>query len=128
VVQRDGEPTDFGGRMGGMCSMPASVFILAMNYIYGGQREVGLEIARECVDNLVNQLGFTWDMPNMVRADPGYGERIYGHDYYQCMSLWALPAALRGQSLIEFVADDGIVDRVIQAGARLAVGDEPHTS
>ena len=121
VIQRNGCPTEFGGRMGGMCSMPASVFILAMNYIYAGQRDAGLEIAYQCADNLVNELGFTWDMPNMVRADPGHGEWIYGHDYYQCMSLWALPAALRGQSLGDFVAPGGFAERVLQAGARSGV-------
>ncbi|MCL5995843.1 MAG: GH116 family glycosyl hydrolase, partial [Chloroflexi bacterium] len=150
VVKRDGRTTTFGGRMGERCSMPASVFILAMNYMYAGQREVGLETAWRSLDYLVNDLGYTWDMPNMVRCvlrtgpgehtlprvavtgpdlrqqpaggypwDEGRGTddggRIYGHDYYQCMSLWALPAALNGQSLAQFVAPGGLVNRVLTA-------------
>jgi uncharacterized protein (DUF608 family) len=133
VVRRDGSTTTFGGRMGAQCSMPASVFILAMNYLYTGQREVGQDIAFSSLDHLVNDLGYTWDMPNMVRSvlETATGEqqaqveghvsdvggRIYGHDYYQCMSLWAFPAALNGQGLSEFVAPGGLVDRILKAGA-----------
>jgi uncharacterized protein (DUF608 family) len=125
VIQRDGRPTAFGDRMGWMGSMPASVFILAMTYLYAGHRSEGLDLARKCIDALVNRFGMTWDMPNVVRSDPGAGQepecmRIYGTDYYQCMSLWAFPAALRGQNLSEPAAPGGLVARVIDAarGAR----------
>jgi hypothetical protein len=68
----------------------------------------------------VNSFAMTWDMPNEVRSDPGRGQlpesmRIYGTDYYQCMSLWALPAALKGQTLCESAAPDGLVDRILHA-------------
>lgn len=94
VVERSGSLTQFGGRMGWMCSMPASIFIVGMTVIQAGDRERGLEIARRAMDQVVNHLGMTWDMPNMVRTDRGDGQqpecmRIYGTDYYQCMSIWA---------------------------------------
>jgi uncharacterized protein (DUF608 family) len=123
VIQRDGRLTTFGGRMGWNSSMPASVFILAMNYLYAGQQEAGLDIAYRSINQLVNTLGFTWDMPNMVRADPStypWPEylRIYGTDYYQCMSLWAFPAALRGEDLGGPAAPGELVPRILEAARR----------
>jgi uncharacterized protein (DUF608 family) len=117
VIHPDGRADDiFLGRMGGTHSMPASVFILAMTYLYAGQKETGLEIARRCCDNLVNDFGFIWNMPNVVNAASGQSEWIYGSDYYQCLSLWALPAALMGQNLEQFTAPGGWIDRLIRAG------------
>jgi uncharacterized protein (DUF608 family) len=115
VVQPEGKITDFGGRMGRYCTMPASVFITAMNYIYEGDRETGMEIARQCLNNLVNTQGMTWDMPNMVRGDKGNMRRIYGFDYYQCMSLWGLPAALKSQDLKNFSQASEMVERILKA-------------
>ncbi len=117
VIHPDGRPDDiFLGRMGGTHSMPASVFILAMTYLYAGEKENGLKIAQRCCYNLVHEFGFTWNMPNVVNAAPGHHEWIYGSDYYQCLSLWALPAALKNQNLEEFTAPGGLIDRILQAG------------
>ncbi len=120
VVDRSDSLTPFGGRMGWMCSMPASVFIVGMTVIQAGDRERGLEIARRAMDHVVNHLGMTWDMPNMIRADPGDGQqpecmRIYGTDYYQCMSIWALPAVLAGRDLAAPCRTGGLVARVLDA-------------
>jgi hypothetical protein len=57
--------------------------MLAMNYMYEGQREFGLELARKVWHNLVCTRGYTWDMPNIMRGDVDTGERTYGNDYYQ---------------------------------------------
>jgi len=119
VIQPDGKVTDFGGRMGRYCTMPASVFITAMNYLYEGDRESGMEIAHKCLNNLVNMQGMTWDMPNMVRGDKGNMRRIYGFDYYQCMSLWGLPAAIECQDLQSSCKPGSLVDKMIKA-ARVA--------
>jgi hypothetical protein len=69
-----------------------------MTYIYAGHRKEGLDLAYKCVDAVVNRFEMTWDIPNMVRSDPGAGQlqesmRIYGTDYYQFLSLWGMPAA-----------------------------------
>ncbi|MDE3100212.1 MAG: twin-arginine translocation signal domain-containing protein [Verrucomicrobiota bacterium] len=127
VVQSDGKLTAFGGRMGGWCSMPASVFITAMNYLYAGQRSCGLEIAHDCLNNLVNTEGMTWDMPNMVRGEPGKTRRIYGFDYYQCMSLWGIPAALEGKDLRAACHHGGLVDQVLRSGMVRSIA-APRTS
>lgn len=125
VLDRSGSLTEFGGRMGWMCSMPASVFIAGMTVIQAGDRERGLEIARRAMGQIVNRLGMTWDMPNMVRADPGDGQqpesmRIYGTDYYQCMSIWALPAVLAGSDLAAPCRPGGLVARILRAAASKA--------
>lgn len=92
---------------------PPEVLILAMNYLYDGDREFGLELARRSLDNIVRRQRHPWDQPNMVRGDTG--ERIFGTDYYQNMMLWALPAALAGEGLRAPLEPGGLVDRVLRA-------------
>jgi len=116
VVRPDGSITDQGGRMGGLSTMPASVFIAAMNYLYAGDRGSGLQIARDCLNEIVNVQGMTWDMPNIMIGTREHKQRVYGTDYYQCMSLWGLPAALAGQNLAQSVEPGSLIDRVIRAG------------
>ena len=58
----------------------------------------------------------TWDMPNIMIGTRAKKQRVYGTDYYQCMSLWCLPAALAGKDLQTFSAPGGLVQRVIEAG------------
>jgi len=93
---------------------PAEVLVLAMTYIYSGQQEFGLELARRHWETLVLRQGHGWDMPNIVRGDTG--ERVYGTDYYQSMMLWALPAALKSQDIHQASTVGSLVDRVLRAG------------
>jgi non-lysosomal glucosylceramidase len=120
VVRPDGKVLDFGGRMGMYCSMPGSVFEAAMTYLYEGDRQTAMRITRDSLNLLVNVTGMTWDMPNMVHAEPGKTRRIYGFDYYQVWSLWGLPAALARQDIRASCAPGSLVDRVIRAGAEHA--------
>lgn len=90
--------------------------ILGMTYLYAGEREFGLEIVRKHWQNLCLKHGHTWDLPNLVHGDTG--RRVFGTDYYQNMMLWALPAALAGQDLKTSSAPGGLIDQVLQAGAR----------
>lgn len=69
--------------------------MLAMNYMYEGQREFGLELARKVWNNIICTQGYTWDMPNLVDGAKN-GQRSFGNDYYQNMMLWSLPAAVEG--------------------------------
>jgi non-lysosomal glucosylceramidase len=96
-------------------TFPPEVIIVAMTYIYQGQRDLGLEIARRSMDNMIRVQGLGWDMPNLIRCDTG--ARTYGADYYQNMILWGLPAALAGQDLAGPCKSDGIVTQVIRAAA-----------
>jgi len=93
---------------------PPEMIILAMTYLYEGYRKIGLEVAYNCLQNLVLIQRHPWDLPNMIRADNG--NRTVGTDYYQNMILWALPAALEGIDLRDLVMAGGLVDNIIKAG------------
>ncbi|MCC6492776.1 MAG: hypothetical protein IT424_07130 [Pirellulales bacterium] len=94
-------------------TFPPEVIIVAMTYIYRGDRELGLEIARRSTDNIVRVQGLGWDLPNLIRCDTG--ARTYGADYYQNMILWGLPASLAGGDLTQPCQRGGLVDRVLRA-------------
>ena len=98
----DGSPAPVGG-YGTYSYFPPEVLMLAMTYMYAGQREFGLDLARRCWENITCTWRYTWDAPNIMRGDKDTGESVYGHDYYQDMMLWSLPAALAGQPM------DGVV-------------------
>ena len=94
---------------------PPEALMLAMTYMYAGQREFGLELARKVWHNLICLQGYTWDMPNIMRGDVDTGERVFGNDYYQDMMLWSLPAAIAGQDFGAPVRPGGLVDRMLKA-------------
>ena len=116
VADPAGIATNYGGRMGGLSTMPASTFITAMNYLYEGKTAEGLEITRNCLNEMVCVQGMTWDMPNILIGTKEHKSRVYGTDYYQCLSLWGIPAALYGQNLEEIVTEGSLVERIIAAG------------
>ena len=88
------------------------LYMLAMTYMYAGQGDLGLELARRCVQALIDS-GSEWNQPNMLRGDNGL--EIFGSHYDQNMMLWAVPAAVEGKDITAFCAPGGLVDRVIQA-------------
>ena len=94
---------------------PPETYILAMTYMYEGDKETGLEILRRSLYNLVIRHHHLWDLPNMIRCDTG--ERTSGTDYYQNMMLWAVPAALQGGDLTELSRPGELLDRILQAGS-----------
>lgn len=94
------------------------VMMLGMTYMYNGQKELGLELTRRCMNNIVCEQGATWDMPNIILGDTG--NKGYGSDYYQNMMLWALPAAMENKSLEAPCQAGGLVDRVLKAARRPA--------
>ena len=93
---------------------PPGTFILAMNYIYNGQRQAGIELARQVFTAIMEQ-GWTWDVP--VVFEGGTRARQGGFDYYQNLVCWFLPAALDGGDLAGPCKPGGLVDRIIRAGA-----------
>ena len=92
---------------------PPETLILGMTYMYKGDMETGMKVSYDCMNNMVIRQGKCWDMTNMVNADTG--EVRFGSDYYQLMILWAVPAAIDGQSLKEFCAPGGFVDDIMKA-------------
>ena len=119
----DGQPLPTGSEVaeyGPYAMFTPELLLLAMTYIYAGEAEFGLELARRHWETLVCRQRHPWDMPNTVRGDTG--QRIYGTDYYQAMMLWALPAALEGKDIRAHGLEGGFVDRIIQAGKGPAAG------
>jgi hypothetical protein len=41
-----------------------------------------------------------------------------GHDYYQDMMIWAMPAAIRGEDIAASVKRGGLVKKIIKAGRK----------
>jgi len=117
----DGSPLpadDKVAEYGLFAMFPPEVVVLAMTYIYAGQREFGLDLARRHWASTVLRHRHPWDLPNIVRGDTG--ERVFGTDYYQNMMLWAMPAALANESLGDSVAPGSLIDRVIECGRAAA--------
>ncbi len=87
--------------------------MLAMTYMYAGQVEYGLEIARKIMFNMICRQGWAWDMPILYHGETGAG--IWGNDYSQMMMVWNLPAAIKGQDLSGPCKQGGLVDRILRA-------------
>jgi uncharacterized protein (DUF608 family) len=113
-VGSDGKPVPVGG-YGSYASFIPEVLMLGMTYMYQGEKEFGLEVARRSWHNLVCTRGYTWDQPNIMRGDVDTGERNYGNDYYQNLMLWSMPAAIEGKDFGAPAKSGGLVDRVIRA-------------
>lgn len=98
------EPYDF---------FPPELLMLGMTYMYRGQREFGLELARRCMETIVVREQRSWDAPNIINGRTG--EVKFGNDYYQNMILWSLPAALEGKDLSAPCRPGGLVERILRA-------------
>jgi uncharacterized protein (DUF608 family) len=110
----DGSATDIKG-YGAYSYFPPELLMLAMTYMYEGRREFGLDLARRCWERQICVLRYTWDLPNILRGDKDTGERAFGHDYYQNMMLWSLPAAIAGQDFGGPCKPGGLVDKILRA-------------
>ena len=110
----DGSPAKVGG-YGTYGYFPPELMMLAMTFMYEGERDFGMELLRDCMENIVCQWGYTWDAPNTVRGDMDTGQRHFGGDYYQNMMLWFVPAAMANENMVGPVRSGGLVDRIRQA-------------
>ncbi|MDE3100215.1 MAG: hypothetical protein KGJ88_12155 [Verrucomicrobiota bacterium] len=110
----DGTVANPGG-YGTYSYFPPEALMLAMTYMYQGSLEFGSWLAYRVWHNLVCVQGYTWDTPNIMRGDKDTGKRVYGHDYYQNMMLWSLPAALEGKDFSAPMRTGGLVDRILKA-------------
>ena len=90
--------------------------VLASTMLYCGEKETGLEIARQLMETIVLKNGCAWDMPGFLDNDTG--KPSFGNDFDQMMAVWSLPSAILGQTLQDFVSEGGFVDRIIHAASR----------
>ena len=112
LKEEDGFLPGYWGEAG--VHFPNSI-MLAATYMYHGERDFGLDLARRTVRALIIGNGGSWNSILLFRGDNG--EFLYGPDYYQNMMLWCLPAALAGESLEGPCQPGGLVDRILKAGA-----------
>lgn len=110
----DGSSAKVGG-YGTYGYFPPELMMLAMTYMYEGEREFGLELLKRCMNNIVCQWGYAWDAPNTIRGDMDTGQRHFGADYYQNMMLWFAPAALENANMSVPAEDGGLVHKVLEA-------------
>ena len=111
----DGSPAQVAG-YGPYSYFPPELMMLAMNYMYEGQMQFGIDLLEKCMENIAVTWGYTWDSPNIMRGDQDTGQRTFGADYYQDMMLWAVPAAMHNQSMEGPTQPGGLVYEVIKAG------------
>lgn len=90
------------------------LMILGIDHRYEGQAPCGSERVREMWYNIVCLRGYTWDVPNLMRADVDTGERVFRNDYHQDMILWSLPAAIEGRDVSAPTKPGALVDRIIK--------------
>jgi len=117
-VAPDGEyfDTDFGGKncyVHGKHVYVGESLCAAMTFVYCDRVDVGLEIARRSYEAIALKTRSPWNQRCLINAKTGLP--AWGDDYYSNMVMWAVPMALAGQDISEFVAEGGLVDRVIEA-------------
>ncbi len=78
----------------------------AMNFIYHGQAETGLEIARRIYEAVALTSRSPWKQHCLIDADSGLP--VWGQDYYSNMVIWALPMACANQNIAEFAQSEFI--------------------
>ena len=76
----------------------------AMNFIYHGQTETGLEIARRIYEAVALTSRTPWKQHCLIDADSGLP--VWGEDYYSNMVIWALPMACANQNIAEFAQSE----------------------
>ena len=80
----------------------------AMTFIYHGQRETGLEIARRIYEAVALTSRTPWRQHCLIDADTGLP--VWGEDYYSNMVIWALPMACANQNIAEFMHNEFVRD------------------
>lgn len=85
----------------------------AMTFMYHNHRDVGLEIARRLYEAIALTSCSPWNQRCLINAETGLP--VWGDDYYSNMVIWAVPMAIAGEGIGEFVKDGKLVSSMIQA-------------
>jgi uncharacterized protein (DUF608 family) len=84
----------------------------AMTFLYHGQHETGMQIARRIYEAVALKTRSPWNQRCLISAESGLP--VWGDDYYSNLVIWALPMALAGESVSEFVRPGSLVARMIE--------------
>lgn len=88
----------------------------AMTFIYHHRQDVGLEIARRLYEAVALKARSPWNQRCLIHAETGLP--VWGDDYYSNMVIWAVPMAIAGEGIGEFVQEGKLVSRIIKAAQR----------
>jgi uncharacterized protein (DUF608 family) len=88
----------------------------AMTFLYHGQEQPGLEIARRIYEAIALKTRSPWNQRCLISSETGLP--VWGDDYYSNLVIWALPMALAGENIGQFVQPGALVDRMIAAAKR----------
>ena len=109
------ESEDTGYLTGNYTYVTFTTYNIAMMFMYEGQKEFGMDLLYKCLEPYACKWGYTWESVNVLSGKGDTGERTYGTDYNQNMSLWGAPAAILFQDMIGPCQPDGLVNRMIRA-------------
>lgn len=87
----------------------------AMTFLYHGRREAGLEVARRMYEAMAVKTRSPWNQRCLLSGQTGLP--LWGDDYYSNLVIWAVPMAVEGQSIGEFVKG-GLVSDMLRAARK----------
>jgi uncharacterized protein (DUF608 family) len=116
-VNPDG--TSYETTEGGTNDFPKNIFFgeslcTAMTFIYQGRRDTGLEIARRLYFAVAVKNASPWNQRCLLNGKTGLPQ--WGDDYYSNLVIWAVPMALAGQSVRQFVRE-GLAKEMLNSTA-----------
>jgi uncharacterized protein (DUF608 family) len=119
-VTPDGKPFDTRVHPGGDFGM--NIFVgenlcAAMTFMYEGQRDTGLEIARRLYEVMAVKTRSPWNQRCLLNGKTGLP--LWGDDYYSNLLMCALPMALNGETVGQY-ARSGLVKNMLDAASRQA--------
>jgi uncharacterized protein (DUF608 family) len=84
----------------------------AMTFLYQERRDVGVEIARRLYEAVAVKNRSPWNQRCLLSGETGLPQ--WGDDYYSNLVIWALPMAMAGMSVKEFV-ETGLARDMLRA-------------
>jgi len=87
----------------------------AMTFMYHGQGDIGLEIARRLYETMAVKTRSPWNQRCLLHGETGLP--LWGDDYYSNLAMWVVPMALRGEAVGQF-ASSGLVKNMLDAASR----------
>jgi uncharacterized protein (DUF608 family) len=84
----------------------------AMTFLYHGRRDAGLAAARAMYETMAIKTRSPWNQRCLLWGDTGLP--LWGDDYYSNLAIWAVPMAVRGESLKDF-SKSGLIPDMLNA-------------
>lgn len=83
----------------------------AMTYMYHGRKETGIEIVRRLYEAIAIKSASPWNQRCLIHGRSGLP--VWGDDYYSNMAIWAVPMAMAGQGIGEFVKTSSLLRQMM---------------